>query len=52
MTDTKVIRLDIGAYNILVKTKEKINAEKKKKNQSENATFSDAVRALIEDKKK
>ncbi len=50
MTDTKLVRLDIDAYNILNRTKVRMNAEKKKRGQSENATFSDAVRFLAEKK--
>ncbi len=46
MTETKTVRLDLDAYNILEGTKKQINAEKKKKKQAENATFSDAVRYL------
>jgi hypothetical protein len=45
MTDTKVIRLDMDSYHILAVIKEKMNADKLKKRQAPNATFSDAVRA-------
>lgn len=49
MADTKVVRLDLDAYRILTRVKENLNKYKKKRNQSENATYSDAVRAFDAD---
>jgi hypothetical protein len=46
MTETKTVRLDISAYDILDDVKKNLNAQKKRMNQAENATFSDAVRNM------
>jgi predicted CopG family antitoxin len=46
MTETKLVRLDMDAYNILNQLKKQLNAELKKKKQAERVTFSDVVRHL------
>ncbi len=50
MTGTKTVRLDLGAYSILERAKKQVNAIKKRRLEAENATFSDAVRYLQEEK--
>ncbi len=46
MTETKLVRLDMDAYNILNQVKKQLNAELRKKKQAERITFSDVVRHL------
>ncbi len=46
MTETKLVRLDMDAYNILNQVKKQLNSELKKKKQAERITFSDVVRYL------
>lgn len=46
MTETKTVRVDLDAYNILNEAKKQLNKDKSRKKQAENATISDAVRAL------
>lgn len=46
MTETKTVRLDIDAYNILESVRDYLNAEKRRRGQAENAAFQDAVRFM------